>query len=81
VVLKLAGAAMDSKSRVKSAASRFFFVTNFFASNFSVMSFSVTKLFVTFFFVAKVFFVADTIVPIPIPCVPSFLWKLACFFN
>ena len=62
--LKLAGAAMDSKSKVKSAASRFFFVTDFFA---------VTRL----FFVMRFFFVTGTIVPVPIPCVPSFLWKPA----
>jgi hypothetical protein len=30
--------------------------------------------------VAKLFFVIGTIVPIPIPCVPVFLWKPACFF-
>ena len=78
MVLKLAGVAMDSKSKVKSAANRFFFVTDFFA---------VTRfLFVTRFFcaeklfsVARFFFVTGTIVPIPIPCVPSFLWKPACF--
>jgi hypothetical protein len=33
-----------------------------------------------FLFVAKVVFVTGTIVPIPIPCVPVFLWKPACFF-
>src|ERR1700693_4432863 len=62
---------MDIRSKVKSAASRFFFVTDFF----------VTKVFFVadFFFVTQRSFVTDTIVPVPIPCVPSFLWKPACF--
>jgi hypothetical protein len=61
VELKLAGEATDSRSKVKSEASRFLFVTEFFA---------VTQFFfvMTFFVVAKSFFVTGTIVPIPIPC-------------
>ena len=74
--LKLTGAAMDSKSKVKSAASRFFFVTDFFAVTrlFFVMRFLCAE---KLFFVARFFFVTGTIVPVPIPCVPSFLWKPA----
>src|ERR1700738_374992 len=46
---------MDSRNKVRSEASKFFFVTRFF--------------FVTeFFVVTKFFFVTGTIVPIPIPC-------------
>ena len=74
--LKLAGAAMDSSSKAKSAASRFFFVTDFPAVTrflFVTRFFCADKL----FFVARFFFVTGTIVPIPIPCVPSFLWKPA----
>ena len=62
VELKLAGEATDNRNKVASDATRFLFVANFFASNFVV---------------AKVFFVTGTIVPIPIPCVPVFLWKPA----
>ena len=66
--LKLAGEAMDSRYKAASVAIKFFFVTNFV----------VTSLFVTeFFVVTKLFFVIGTIVPIPIPCVPDFLWKPA----
>ena len=59
--LKLAGEATDSKSKLKSEASRFFLVTRFFA---------VTKFFFAarFFFATEGFFVTGTIVPIPIPC-------------
>ena len=62
--LKLAGAAMVSKSKVKSAASRFFFVTDFSVTEV----FCVTRFFCAeeLFFVARFFFVTGTIVPIPI---------------
>src|ERR1700730_5286451 len=69
---------MDSKSKVKSAANRFFFVTDFFAVTrflFVTRFFCAEKL----LFVARFFFVTGTIVPVPIPCVPSFLWKPTCF--
>ena len=52
--LKLAGEATDSRNKVVSEASRFFFVTEFFA---------VTRCFA----VAKVF-VTGTIIPIPVAC-------------
>jgi hypothetical protein len=61
VELKLAGEATDSRSKVKSEASRFFFVTEFFAAKkFGFVA--------RFFFATKGFFVTGTIVPIPIPC-------------
>lgn len=69
--LKLAGAAMESKSKVK-AASRLFFVTDFFAVArflFVTRFFGAEKL----FFVARSSFVTGTIVPVPIPvCRASF---------
>ena len=66
MALKLAGEAMDSRNKVRSEASKFFFVTRFF--------------FVTeFFVVTKFFFVTGTIVPIPIPCT-GLLWKPALIF-
>ena len=52
--LKLAGEAMDSRNKVASEASRFFFVMKFLVSEFLVAT--------------KVFFVVATILPIPIPC-------------
>jgi len=59
VELRLAGAAMDSRSKVTSAASRFGFATDFFVTRF----FCTEKL----FFVARFFFVTGTIVPVPVP--------------
>src|SRR5580693_7713981 len=80
VELKLAGEATDNRNKVASEAIRFFFATNLFATEFSFATtfISVTTFFASeFFVVAKVFFVTGTIVPIPIPCVPVFLWKPA----
>jgi len=77
VVLKLAGEATDNRSKVKSEASRFFFVRQLF---FVKLNFFVTRLFFDvrkLFFVARFFFVTGTIAPIPIACVPIFLWKAA----
>ena len=61
VELKLAGEAMDSRSKAKSAASRFFFARQLF---FVKLVFFARQL----FFVTRLFFVTGTIVPIPIPC-------------
>jgi hypothetical protein len=78
VELKLAGAAMDSRSKVKSAASRLFFVTDFSLTKV----FGVTRFFGAekLFIVARFFFVTGTIVPVPIPCVPNFLGSRPDFF-
>ena len=59
--LKLAGEAMESRNKVMSKATKFFFVTKcFLVTNFFVVA--------EFFVVTKFFFVTGTIVPIPIPC-------------